>query len=594
MSSILTYYESKKTTHQEKYTELNSKFNLLGTLRLIVFGCLCVSTYLFFQNYFFIYIAIGGVVFTLFLYLLYQLEKLSRKKKIQSALIKINEDEINFIQSKIMPWDDGSEFISPSNPYTYDLDFFGPHSLFQAINRTTLHTGKQTLASHISSPLEGDKILENQKAISELAEQIEFRQEIQALGKITNDSENSYHFLKNWIDSEESNLPSWLTIYSYLAPAILVMFGVIYFITGNATFSSFMGYLFIANILVSTLIMKPIKKQMNTSGKVGALLKGYSVIIKAIESRKFESAKLQRMILTFNNDDIYASTHVKKLASLFTQLDSILNLLISILTNGIALYHVHVYKSLLKWKLQHSENINSWLLALGEFEAFNSLAGFAYNNPDFSYPEINNKNKLQFKDLGHPLIQKSSRIVNDIDFSKEHFILLTGSNMSGKSTFLRSLGINVILAGIGAPICATEATVPPIKVWVSMRLSDSLEDNESYFYAEVKRLKSIIENAEKENTFVLLDEIFKGTNSDDKRMGTVEVIKKLISKNVIGAIATHDLEVCDTTKEYPEKLINKCFEVEIINDDLHFDYKLRNGVCKNKSATFLMKKMNVI
>jgi DNA mismatch repair ATPase MutS len=166
--------------------------------------------------------------------------------------------------------------------------------------------------------------------------------------------------------------------------------------------------------------------------------------------------------------------------------------------------------------------------------------------------------------------------------------------MSGKSTFLRSLGINMVLTGMGAPVCATKADVHPLPVLVSMRLSDSLSDSESYFFAEIKRLKQIMDELEKGAAFVLLDEILRGTNSDDKRNGTIEVIKKVIGKKAIGAIATHDIEVCLTTNEYPDQLANKCFEVEIVNNDLFFDYTLRNGICKNKSATFLMKKMGII
>jgi len=166
--------------------------------------------------------------------------------------------------------------------------------------------------------------------------------------------------------------------------------------------------------------------------------------------------------------------------------------------------------------------------------------------------------------------------------------------MSGKSTFLRSLGINMVLTGIGSVVCASKAKVHPLPVLVSMRLSDSLSDSESYFFAEIKRLKQIMDALENQPAFVLLDEILRGTNSDDKRNGTIEVVKKIISKKAIGAIATHDIEVCLTTNDYPEILTNQCFEVEIQNNDLHFDYKLRNGICKNKSATFLMQKMGVI
>ena len=231
---------------------------------------------------------------------------------------------------------------------------------------------------------------------------------------------------------------------------------------------------------------------------------------------------------------------------------------------------------------------------IGEFEMLNSLANFSFNNPDFAFPELNEEYKIAFESLSHPLLNPKTRVGNTIAFQPQSFIILTGSNMSGKSTFLRSLGVNMVLAGMGAPVCATQANVHPLPVLVSMRLSDSLSDSESYFFAEIKRLKQIMDGLDESPAFVLLDEILRGTNSDDKRSGTIEVVKKVIAKKAIGAIATHDIEVCLTTNEFPQVLTNKCFEVEIKNDELHFDYQLREGICQNKSATFLMKKMGVI
>ena len=222
------------------------------------------------------------------------------------------------------------------------------------------------------------------------------------------------------------------------------------------------------------------------------------------------------------------------------------------------------------------------------------MANFSYNNNGFTFPSLNQDLEIAFTNLGHPLINEEQRVCNDIKFEKDRFIILTGSNMSGKSTFLRTLGINMVLAGIGAPVCASAATLHPLHVIVSMRQKDSLNDGESYFFAEVKRLKKIMDKLDQEICFVLLDEILKGTNSDDKQTGTIEVIKKVISKNAIGCIATHDLDVCKTTADYPDKLRNQCFEVEIIDDELSFDYRLKDGVCKNKSATFIMKKTQII
>ena len=238
--------------------------------------------------------------------------------------------------------------------------------------------------------------------------------------------------------------------------------------------------------------------------------------------------------------------------------------------------------------------ISDWLEVIGEIEAINSLSNFAYNNPAYTYPNLNSQEQITFSNLGHPMLPDNVRVCNDVTFINQKFTILTGSNMSGKSTFLRSLGINMVLASTGAPVCATAANIHPLDIYVSMRLSDSLSDNESYFFAEVKRLKEVMDAADSKLTFILLDEILRGTNSDDKRQGTVEVIKKLISKRVIGVIATHDLKVCDTTSDYPTQLINKNFEVEIREGELLFDYKLRDGVCKNKSATYIMKKMKII
>ena len=283
----------------------------------------------------------------------------------------------------------------------------------------------------------------------------------------------------------------------------------------------------------------------------------------------------------------------KQLSAHFLKMDSVVNLLSPFL-NGTVQYHVHVLNSILKWKKQHHENVTTWLTSIGELEALSSLANFSANNPTYTFPQLIAKKEVNFKALGHPLINSKKRICNDIHFKENGFVLLTGSNMSGKSTFLRSIGLNMVLARVGAPVCAHAAEVYPFPVLVSMRQTDSLTDGESYFFAEVKRLQMIVNKLQDQPALILLDEILRGTNSDDKRSGTVGYIKKLLSHNAMGIIATHDLSVCEITADYPEKLTNKHFEVEITDDELHFDYKLRDGICKNKSATFIMKKMNIV
>jgi DNA mismatch repair ATPase MutS len=249
---------------------------------------------------------------------------------------------------------------------------------------------------------------------------------------------------------------------------------------------------------------------------------------------------------------------------------------------------------LLQWKNKNADKLKSWLDLIAEFETLNSFANFSYNNPGFTFPEINTEKQYRFESLGHPLLDPLKRVDNDVDFSLRPFIVLTGSNMSGKSTFLRAIAVNLVLGATGSVVCAKKASFHPMPLFVSMRLSDSLADSESYFYAEIKRLHEIMQHLENGAAFVLLDEILRGTNSEDKRNGTIGVLKKLIEYKAVGAIATHDLEVCNTIVEYPDYLSNQCFEVEIKNDNLFFDYKLKQGISQNKSASFLMKKMQII
>ena len=267
----------------------------------------------------------------------------------------------------------------------------------------------------------------------------------------------------------------------------------------------------------------------------------------------------------------------------------------SILLNGLFLFHIHILYRLSRWKKHYAAAIPGWLEVIGKLEALSSLGNFHFNNPENCFPEISTTPDLQATELGHPLIRKEKRICNDVSFSQQQFIILTGSNMSGKSTFLRTVGMNLVLARSGSAVTALSFVFYPFDVFVSMRITDSLQESESFFYAELKRLQTIVQHLEQHNnTFVILDEILRGTNSNDKRNGTIGLIRKLAGFNTFGIIATHDVMVADLIREYPGYIANKAFESEIINDELLFDYKLKNGVCTKLSASYLMKKLGVI
>lgn len=587
-------YQDKVSTYSELYNKTNKKYNSISLLRLLSIFLLLFFMFYYIKTNEILYVIFAVLSFAGFIILMRIHSRLSFQKLLAETLLKINQNEISFLKREKKPFENGAEFIDFHHPYAYDLDIFGEHSLFQSLNRTALYIGKKTLADLLLHNLPEAVILENQEAVNELKNKVDWRQEFQALAIISEDSKTSYEAIKHWTAFKNNALPKVLIALSIILPTLFFGTLAAYFITSKTILLSYLTYIFIANLVVLGRSIKRIQSEIAKADNIDKIIKQYSLLLEKIEKESFESKKLIHLQeqLVFKNAK--ASVHLKQLSELFSRMDTISNFVTATLFNGTFLFNLHVLRALLKWKENYASEIDNWISIIGEIEALNSLANFAYNNSDFVFPEINSEYKIEFKNLSHPLLNPATRIGNDTNFHPLSFVILTGSNMSGKSTFLRSLGINMVLGGIGSVVCASEAKIHPLPVLVSMRLSDSLSDSESYFFAEIKRLKQIMDALENQPAFVLLDEILRGTNSDDKRNGTIEVVKKIISKKAVGAIATHDIEVCLTTNEYPEILTNQCFEVEIQNNELHFDYKLRNGICKNKSATFLMQKMGVI
>ena len=587
-------YKVKKEGFSAVLKGINKKYNSISVFRLLSIVFFLVSMYFYIKTSENIFIIATIFLFIAFVILMRFHTKLLFQKQVNQALFDINENEISYLERNKIPFENGREFNDFQHPYAYDLDIFGEHSLFQNLNRTATYIGKKTFANQLLTMLPNDEITRNHQAVKELSEKLDWRQEFLAFAKISNDSESNYETLLKWSTFNSKPLSKLSIFISYFSPLLFLGVLIAYLVTFNTTFASVLSYLFVINLMTLGRFMKRINVEVANSTDIDKTIHQYSLLLQKIENESFKSEKLidLQQKLTFKKEN--ASVHLKQLAGLFSNMDTIGNLVTAIMFNGTFLFNLHVLKSLVQWKIDHTEALEDWLKVVGEFEMLNSLANMSYNNPEFVYPTLNSNFEIDFTDLSHPLLNEKTRIGNEVRFHPESFMILTGSNMSGKSTFLRSLGINMVLSGMGSPVCASKANVHPLPVLVSMRLSDSLSDSESYFFAEIKRLKQIMDELENRPAFVLLDEILRGTNSDDKRNGTIEVVKKVIGKKAIGAIATHDIEVCLTTNEFPNVLTNKCFEVEIVNNELHFDYKLRDGICKNRSATFLMKKMGVI
>ncbi|WCM42161.1 DNA mismatch repair protein MutS [Flavobacterium sp. CBA20B-1] len=518
--------------------------------------------------------------------------KLQSKVAYHKTLKQINTNELSFL-SGTHQFNDGLAYQNPQHAFSYDLDLFGPHSIFQFINRTGTFLGEEALAESLQQIPTADYILQKQEAIKELAPNLTFRQHFQALSHLADTAKEDDLAIKKWSESSIQNPPKGNQILAIAFPVLLFLSILGWIFNLHVVFPKLVFLFFTLNLIAMGSFSRFIMKEIGKSDKISNTLMQYSKMLQAFESQSFQSKHLQLLQNQLKFKQNTAFEIVTQLANHFEKLNTIANLFVFIAFNGLFQYHFWVYKKLQNWKSNHQKQLWEYMKILGEVEALNSLANFAYNNSDYQYPNISS-DQITFENLGHPLIPKEKRVRNSIDFHNKSFVILTGSNMSGKSTFLRTIGINLVLSYCGAPIDAQQASVYPLPLWVSMRLTDSLSDSESFFFAEVKRLKQIVTKAEKQPIFVLLDEILKGTNSNDKQSGTIGVIEKLHQMNVLGVIATHDLEVCETTNKYPETMENKCFEVEIINNELHFDYLLKDGICQNKNATFIMKKMEII
>ncbi|MEO5561841.1 MAG: DNA mismatch repair protein MutS [Chitinophagaceae bacterium] len=587
-------YQSLLSDHTTKANSLSLDLNWLSLLRILLFIGSIFFAYKALVTGFFYFTISAIVLFVIFLIILRWYDKLQMKVSFYKALTKINGNEINFLEGKPSAYAGGKEYTDPHHPYSYDLDIFGEGGLFPYLNRTGTSFGQQALADSLLHP-DKKAIQQRQEAIAELTGKLEFRQQVQAYGMIQETKDRELSQLKAWIAStsvfSNKNLYYGLLIFPLATLSCLTW----YFISEKDSVLNLFYGLFVLNLVVAFSFTRKISSYLSVSTSVTKVLEQFSWQLSLIESHSFQSGLLKEMQQKLKGGNISASRSIAKLASLFNSLETIINLVVSILLNGLFLFHIHVLFRLEKWKQQNGKEIMNWLQLLGEIEALNSFANLSYNNPSFCQPALKDTEALHAIDMGHPLIRAEKRITNSISFNEHPFVILTGSNMSGKSTFLRTLGINLVLARAGSVVCAKQFELYPYHVHVSMRISDSLQDSESFFYAELKKLQQIIHELEAgKKTFVILDEILRGTNSNDKHNGTVGLIRKLTAAHACGIIATHDLTVSKLATEYPDHISNQCFESKIINDELLFDYKLGDGVCTTLSASFLMKKMGVI
>lgn len=588
-------YKERAALFSQKANQLQQKQGWLSFFRLVLFAVFIYLLYQSTQAGTAAIIAGAVLSFITFIIVIKWYDRLQQKTAYYKALARYNADEIRFLDTNRSPYPNGKAYEDPHHPYSYDLDLFGEGGLYAHLNRCSTSFGREELARLLLDP-DTATILQRQEAIKELAAMNDFRQQLYASGSLQENREKELNQLMSWVRSAKTGISKPLYGVLMLFPLITICSLLYYlFVSDSNEVFRIIYSSFVANLIIAFSFGKKISAQLTVSTSVNKILAAYKDQLQRIEAQQFNTPLLQTYQHQLKQDGQAASRQLHQLAALFEYLESIVNLVVSILLNGLLLFHVHILYRLGVWKKKHGDHIAGWLEVIGKFEALGSLGNFSFNNPGNCFPEISALPDLRASTLGHPLIRQEKRICNDVSFHQQKFVILTGSNMSGKSTFLRTAGMNLVLARSGAAVTASHFVFYPFDVYVSMRITDSLQESESFFYAELKRLQTIVQHLEKGNrTFVILDEILRGTNSNDKRNGTIGLIRKMAGFDTFGIIATHDVVVADLIQDYPGYISNKAFESEIVNDELLFDYKLKDGVCTKLSASYLMKKLGVI
>jgi DNA mismatch repair ATPase MutS len=520
-----------------------------------------------------------------------------RLDKIKQTLIvktKLLEDELKALDHSFLHFENGEQFLNVEHPFAYDLDLFGEGSMFQYLNRTATVEGRQRLANWLQKPLkEKVEIEKRQEAVKELAGMPLWRLDFLTEGNLFQETEVQYDEIRNWSEMELGlDRANWLKWMIRIVPAITVL-AAIPAVLGVSNF-----YL-VAMVFVQFLLLLAFTKQVNYYfgffGRKSDLLAKYMQLLKLIEEKEFRSpylCELKRKVTEPSAGKIFG-----ELKSLVKEFEYRQNILVGVVLNGLFTWDIRCVYKLWLWHKQNHDRLARWLEIIAQVDAFISLANYANNHSDFVFPEITDQEfALCATELGHPLLKKDKRVNNDIEIEGwSKIMIVTGANMAGKSTFLRTVGTNILLAGMGAPVCATSMKIRPVDLYTNMRTTDSLLKDESYFFAELKRIKAVLDRlAAGEQIFVILDEMLKGTNSIDKLNGSKELVRKLAQQPCAAMIATHDLKLSDMEKELPQQVFNKCFEIRIENNELIFDYKLSEGVTQTMNATFLMKKMGII
>ena len=590
------HYTERLSLTKGQLQQVKKQIFRISMLRLTLFIAGVAGIYFFFSQTPLLIVCICLTFLPLFILVKIHNRFFIRKEWLETQA-RIIQEELQALSGDYSSFEDGKEYVNPEHPYSFDLDIFGRRSLFQSINRTCTFFGKARLAKWLQNHLhEKTSIEKRQEIVREISEHTLFREQFRVAGLVHHGQSSDGEKIQAWSQSPAQYLHAgWVKAFIWGVPVINSLL-LITSLIGWTSFSC-LGLSFGIFLVLSFGIIKRATYIQETYGKKLKSLNGYARLIALAKAEDWKSAGMLELMERFNLNRQSPVQALQQLSKELDRLDLRNNQFLYVLLEGSIFFQLQEIVRIERWKVRYGQHISEWLETVGELDALCSLGTFAYNHPQYTYPELTEKPFCFLAtQMGHPLMPASQCVKNDATIpSRPFFLIITGANMAGKSTYLRTIGVNYLLACIGAPVCCERLKLYPNQLITSLRTSDSLSDNESYFFAELKRLKRIIDLLNQgQQLFIILDEILKGTNSMDKQKGSFDLIRQFMQLKANGIIATHDLLLGSLIKQFPEEIRNYCFEADIKENELTFSYKLREGVAQNMNACFLMKKMGII
>ncbi|MDU1568004.1 MAG: DNA mismatch repair protein MutS [Clostridium sp.] len=590
MSKALSFYEGEISKYEEKIKNINGVITKISTLRLIIAIMAVLLAYYFYKGENIAYL-ISSIVISvvIFIVVAYYHNKRIQEKREYEIYININRNGINRIMGTFKEREDkGEEFLSDEHPFASDLDIFGRNSLFQMINSTKTKFGRAKLSQmlNLNAIPSREEILKKQEAINELGKKVEWRQRLEVKSTIKKSGTKDINELLEWANGK-SEIKPLFKIVPYLFIAITMISIVL--VVLKVLPISYVILVFMINYLVVKILTKDLVQIIKLFDKHKKDIEAYTNLLILIENENFDSVLLKELKNKMNSSGKSCVEEMKALKKLVDWLGDSSSNAYYLLLNVTVLSDTFILRNLEEWRRLNGHKLEAWLNVMGEFEALSSISNLSFDFDEWSYPTISNLDVVEGINIGHPMLGERA-VVNSFTLNHDSKVaLITGSNMSGKSTFLRTIGLNLLLSYIGAPTCSNGFTCGVFSIYTCMRTKDNLEESISSFYAEILRIKILIEAAKNgEKVFFLLDEIFKGTNSKDRHEGAQVLINQLVNNNAMGLVSTHDLELCDLEKT-KKWIKNYNFQEYYEKNNIKFDYKLREGRSKTQNAVHLMK-----